>query len=64
LLGGLEERSYLYDSDEEIFLAGNSRRMRWFVEQAQFVFITLLVGTIGDHETELAAHSGMLNVFR
>jgi len=35
-----------------------------FVEQAQFVFITLLVGTIGDHETELAAHSGMLNVFR
>jgi len=33
------------------------------VEQAQFVFITLLVGTLGDHKTELAAHSGMLNVF-
>jgi MATE family multidrug resistance protein len=31
------------------------------VEQAQFVFITLLVGTIGS--SELAAHSGMLNVF-
>ena len=31
------------------------------VEQAQFVFITIMISTIG--EAELAAHSGMLNIF-